>query len=322
MNVIVTGGAGFVGSQVIKKLLKQGNRVTCIDNFNYYNDPKLKEDRIKDFQKSNNFKLFRVDITNFQELSDIFSTNGIDLIIHLAARAGVRSSIADPRLYSETNVAGTMNLLELARRHQIKHFVFTSSSSVYGGNTKVPFSETDPVDSPISPYAATKKAGELACHTFHYLFDISIVCLRLFTVYGPWGRMDMAPYKFTDLIAHDQEIPVYGDGTTERDYTYIDDVVRGILAGVAYVQKENTFEIINLGNSQTVPLHKFISLIGKYLGKKPKIKRLPLQPGDMKKTYSDITKAKKLLNYNPQTSIEEGLKNLVEWYQKEAFGKY
>jgi len=322
MNIVVTGGAGFVGSQVIKKLLEQGNRVTCIDNFNYSNDPKLKEDRIKDFQESKNFRLFRVDITNFQELSDIFATNGIDVIIHLAARAGVRSSIADPRLYSETNVAGTMNLLELARRHQIEHFVFTSSSSVYGGNTKVPFSETDPVDSPISPYAATKKAGELVCHTFHHLFNISIVCLRLFTVYGPWGRMDMAPYKFTDLIAHDQEIPVYGDGTTERDYTYIDDIVWGILASVEYVQQKNVFEIINLGNSQTVPLKKFISLISKYLDKEPKIKRLPLQPGDMKVTNADISKAKKLLNYNPQTDIEEGLKNLVEWYKKEAFGRY
>jgi len=322
MNIVVTGGAGFVGSQVIKKLLEQGNRVSCIDNFNYSNDPKLKEDRIKDFQESKNFRLFRVDITNFQELSDIFATNGIDVIIHLAARAGVRSSIADPRLYSETNVAGTMNLLELARRHQIEHFVFTSSSSVYGGNTKVPFSETDPVDSPISPYAATKKAGELVCHTFHHLFNISIVCLRLFTVYGPWGRMDMAPYKFTDLIAHDQEIPVYGDGTTERDYTYIDDIVWGILASVEYVQQKNVFEIINLGNSQTVPLKKFISLISKYLDKEPKIKRLPLQPGDMKVTNADISKAKKLLNYNPQTDIEEGLKNLVEWYKKEAFGRY
>ncbi|MFH2105398.1 MAG: GDP-mannose 4,6-dehydratase [Parcubacteria group bacterium] len=322
MNVLVTGGAGFVGSQTIKELLKRGDKVICVDDFNGFNNPLLKEDRIRDFP-ADSFKLYRANITDFKVLKNIFDYNDIDLVIHLAARAGVRNSIADPRLYSEVNVAGTIHLLELAKKHDIKDFVFASSSSVYGGNKKVPFSEKDAVDYPISPYATTKRAGELSCHTYHHLFDMNIICLRFFTVYGPWGRMDMAPYKFTDLIANDQPIEMYGDGTSERDYTYIDDIVSGVLAAANYVQQNNkVFEICNLGNSQTIPLKKFIGLISKYLDKKPKIIKQPMQPGDMKITYADISKAKKLLGYNPQTSIEEGLKNLVEWYQKEAFGKY
>lgn len=322
MNILVTGGAGFVGSHTIRKLLERGDQVICIDDFNSFNNPKLKEDRIRDFPVEN-FKLYRANITDYNVLENIFDSNDIDLVIHLAARAGVRSSIADPRLYSEVNVGGTIHLLELAKKHKIKPFVFASSSSVYGGNKKVPFSEDDAVDYPISPYATTKRAGELSCHTYHHLFGINIACLRFFTVYGPWGRMDMAPYKFTDLIANDQPIEMYGDGTSERDYTYIDDIVSGILASADLArQKKPVFEIINLGNSQTVPLTKFIGLISEYLDKKPEIVRKPMQPGDMKITYADISKAKKLLGYNPQTSIEEGLQNLVEWYQKEAFRKY
>ena len=322
MNVLVTGGAGFVGSHTVRELLERGDKVICIDDFNGFNNPLLKEDRIKDFPVDS-FKLYRANITDYNVLENIFDSNEIDLIIHLAARAGVRNSIEDPRLYSEVNVAGTIHLLELAKKHDIKQFVFASSSSVYGGNKKVPFSETDAVDFPISPYATTKRAGELSCHTYHHLFGFNIACLRFFTVYGPQGRMDMAPYKFTNLIANDQPIEMYGDGTSERDYTYIDDIVSGVLASAEFVQqKKPVFEIFNLGNSQTVPLKKFISLISGYLGKKPKIIRRPMQPGDMKITYADISKAKKMLGYDPQTSLEEGLKNLVEWYQKEAFGKY
>ncbi|MBU1178596.1 GDP-mannose 4,6-dehydratase [Patescibacteria group bacterium] len=322
MNVLVTGGAGFVGSHTIRKLLERGDKVVCIDDFNGFNNPKIKEDRIRDFPVDD-FKLFRADITDFQMLQNIFEYNDIEAIIHLAARAGVRNSIEDPRLYSEVNVAGTIHLLELAKKHAINHFVFASSSSVYGGNKKVPFSEEDAVDYPISPYATTKRAGELSCHTYHHLFGMNIACLRFFTVYGPWGRMDMAPYKFTDLIAKGQSIEMYGDGTSERDYTYIDDVVSGVLAALELVQKnEPVFEIFNLGNSQTVPLKKFISLISKNLGQEAKIIKKPMQPGDMKITYADITKAKKLLGYDPQTSIEEGLQNLVKWYQQEAFKKY
>ena len=322
MNILVTGGAGFVGSHTIRELLARGDSVVCIDDFNGFNNPKIKEDRIRDFP-ADKFKLYRANITDYKVLENIFEYNDIDLVIHLAARAGVRNSIEDPRLYSEVNVAGTVHLLELAKKHDIKHFVFASSSSVYGGNKKVPFTESDAVDYPISPYATTKRAGELSCHTYHHLFDMNIACLRFFTVYGPWGRMDMAPYKFTNLIANDQPIEMYGDGTSERDYTYIDDIVSGVLAAADLVQqKKKVFEIFNLGNSQTVPLKKFIGLISQYLSKKPKIIRKPMQPGDMKITYADISKAKKILGYNPQTSIEKGLQSLVKWYQQEAHGKY
>ena len=316
MKILVTGGAGFIGSHAIKKLLDQKIKVICLDDFNSYYNPKFKRENIEEFRNNKGFKLYKQDICDLEGLEKIFSESKIDLIIHLAARAGVRPSIEDSLLYHRVNVMGTVNLLELAKKYKIKKFVSASSSSVYGNNEKVPFAESDRVDNPISPYAATKKSGELICHAYHDLYDINIACLRFFTVYGPKGRPDMAPYKFTKLISEGKEIQMYGDGSTYRDYTYIDDIVSGIIASVDYVKKNNNvYEIFNLGNSDTVKLKYFIEVIEKAVGKKAKIKKMPMQPGDVEKTYADLTKSRKLLGYSPKTSIEEGIEKFVEWYK-------
>ena len=324
MKILVTGGAGFIGSHTIKKLLEQNNEVICIDDFNDFYNPKYKRESIKEFLDDRNFRLYKQDIRDLGGLEKIFKENKIDVIVHLAARAGVRPSIENSLLYHQVNVMGTVNLLELAKKYSIKNFVFASSSSIYGNSDKVPFFENDRVDKPISPYAATKKAGELICHTYHDLYDINIACLRFFTVYGPKGRPDMAPYKFTELISRGDEIQMYGDGSTYRDYTYVDDIVLGILASIDYVREKSDvsasdggsrYEIFNLGNSNTVKLKYFIEVIEKAVGKKAKIKKMPMQPGDVEKTYADLTKSKKLLNYNPKVSIEEGMENFVKWYK-------
>lgn len=311
MKILVTGGAGFIGSHVCDALLAKGHSVICIDNFNDYYSPKTKEDNIGQNLDNLNFKLYRKDITYIDEMREIFQKESFDKVVHIAARAGVRPSIKDPLLYEETNIKGTLNLLELCKDFGIKHFIFASSSSVYGKNKKVPFSESDNVDKPISPYAATKKAGELMCYTYHHLYGINITCLRFFTVYGPRGRPDMAPYKFTKLIDEGKPIERYGDGTSKRDYTYIKDIVSGVLAAV---DKEFGYEIINLGNSQTVMLNDFISVIEKCLGKKAEIIEKPMPAGDVPVTYADISKAKKILGYNPTTSIDEGIKEFIDWY--------
>lgn len=249
-----------------------------------------------------------------ENLRDIFQKNKPGKIVHLAARAGVRASLEEPVIYEKVNVLGTLNLLMLAKEFRIKNFVFGSSSSVYGNASKIPFSEDANTDMPASPYAATKKAAELMCFTFSSLYKIPITCLRLFTVYGPRGRPDMAPYKFTELIHSGKEIPVFGDGTSKRDYTYVSDIVSGILSALS---KELKFEVINLGNSNPIELNKFISIIEKNVGKKAKIKRLPFQDGEVFITYSDIRKAEKLLNWKPKTSVEDGMKMFVEWYNNE-----
>lgn len=334
MSILVTGGAGFIGSHVIKKLLEKNNKVICVDDFcassgtsalggNDFYDPKFKEENIREFLNNKDFKLYRTDICDLIDLEKVFIEDKIDLIIHLAARTGVRPSIQNPLLYHQVNVLGTVNLLELARKYNIKNFIFASSSSVYGNNKKVPFSEDDNVDNPISPYAATKKAGELTCYTYHHLYNINIACLRFFTVYGPKGRPDMVPYKFTKLIFEGKKLPVYGDGNTYRDYTYIDDIVSGILASVDYVKEnKNVYEIFNLGNSETISLKYFISLIEKLVGKKAKIIKMPKQPGDVEKTYADISKAKKLLGYYPKTKIEEGMAKFIDWYKNTRTKKH
>lgn len=315
MTIIVTGGAGFIGSHTVKKLLEQKQKVICIDDFNAFYNPKFKEENIKRFTKNKNFTLHKVDICNIEKLEKIFQKSKIDTIIHLAARAGVRPSIQDPLLYYKVNTLGTVNLLELTKKYNIKNFIFSSSSSIYGNNKKIPFSENDNVDNPISPYAATKKSGELACHVYHELHNINVICLRFFTVYGPNGRPDMAPYKFTKLILEEKEIPMYGDGNTYRDYTYVDDIVSGIISSFNYLKRNNdVYEIINLGNSDTVKLSYFIKIIEKETGKTAKIKQMPMQLGDVNKTYADLTKAKKLLKYNPKTRIEEGMANFIKWY--------
>lgn len=313
-TILVTGGAGFIGSHVCDALLAEGKYVICLDNFNDYYNSSLKEKYIAGASKSNNFVLYRTDITNKGELRNVFEENKIDRIIHLAARAGVRASLKNPKLYYEVNVNGTQNLLELAKEFKIKSFIFGSSSSVYGTNKKVPFSEDDPTENEISPYAKTKKKAEELCKEHHNKFGINVTCLRFFTVYGPRGRPDMAAYKFTKLISEGKPIDVYGDGTSKRDYTYITDIVDGILSAL---DKSFGFEIINLGNSNMVTLSDFISLIEGALGKKAKINRLPIQNGDVSVTYADISKAKKLLNYCPKIKIEEGIKLFVKWFKQQ-----
>ncbi len=313
-SILVTGGAGFIGSHLCESLLENGFKVICADNFDDYYNPEFKEENIKKCLSNKNFKLYRADITDFGQVNDIFHKNKIDRIAHLAAKAGVRASIDNPQAYEEVNVKGTLNLLILSKQFKIKNFVFGSSSSVYGNSDKIPFSEDAKTDSPISPYAATKKSAELLCYTFSYLHGLNVTCLRLFTVYGPRGRPDMAPYKFTDLIYHEKEVPVYGNGKSKRDYTFVADIVAGITSAL---KKEFKFEIINLGNSSPVELNLLISLIEENIGKKAKIKRLPLQPGEVAITYSDISKAKKLLNWQPKVRINQGIKELVNWYKNE-----
>ena len=310
-NVLVTGGAGFIGSHVCDALLARNDAVICVDDFNDYYDPKIKKNNIANCLNNPKFKLSIIDIRAFGKLKEIFLKNKIDKIIHLAARTGVRASLKNPFLYEGTNLRGTINLLELAKEFKIKNFIFGSSSSVYGINKKIPFSETDSADSPISPYAATKESCELMCHTYHHIYGLKITCLRLFTVYGPRGRPDMAPYKFTRLINEGKEIERYGNGSSKRDYTYVSDIVDGVIKAL---DKELDFEIINLGNSDAIELNYFISLIEKSLGKKVKIKQIGAQPGDVPITYADISKAKSLLDWEPKVKIEEGIEKFVEWF--------
>jgi len=316
-NILITGGAGFIGSHLVDRLLSERNcRITVVDDFNDFYEPAIKHANIAAHISNPNFRLVAADIRDFYSLHEVFNEEKVDCIVHLAARAGVRPSLIEPRLYAETNINGTVNLLELARAHGVKQFVFGSSSSVYGENEKVPFSEDDPIFKPISPYAATKAAGELICHTYSHLHDMRIVCLRFFTVYGARQRPDLAIHKFAKLISAGKPIPVFGDGATRRDYTYIDDIISGVRAAVDYDQ--SNYEVINLGESQTVELRELISLLENALGKRAEIDRQPLQPGDVPRTFADISKARRLLGYNPQTRIEEGIKKFVEWFTENA----
>lgn len=310
--ILVTGGAGFIGSHLCERLLEKGEKVICVDDFNDFYSPERKKKNISVCEKNKNFKLYKTDIRDFDKLEKIFQENKIKKIIHLAARAGVRLSIKNPLLYSDVNIKGMINLLELAKKFKINQFIFGSSSSVYGTNKKIPFSENDKLESPISPYAVSKIAGEIYCKVYSELYGINIACLRFFTVYGPRGRPDMAPHKFTDLIANGKEIEMYGDGSSKRDYTYVTDIVEGIIKAS---EKNFKFEIINLGDSNSVELRYFISLIEKNLGKKAKIIKKPLQPGDVLVTFADISKAKKLLGWEPKVKIEDGISKLVEWYR-------
>ncbi|MBU1033807.1 SDR family NAD(P)-dependent oxidoreductase [Patescibacteria group bacterium] len=311
-TILVTGVAGFIGSSVARALLEKGNSVIGIDEVNDYYNQEWKKANLAKLKENNNFSFFKLDIRNLDNLRKDLSKYKIDAIVHLAARAGVRPSIADPLLYEEVNIRGTINLLKIAKENQIKQFVFASSSSVYGNQSKVPFSETDPVNEPISPYAASKKAGEMFCHTYAHLYDINCICLRFFTVYGPNGRPDMAPYMFTKAILEGKTIKKFGDGQTRRDYTYIDDIVSGVVAAINLDRK---FEIINLGNSNPITLNEFIDTLEKITGKKMQIEQLPMQPGDVDQTFADVAKAKKLLGYEAKTSFEEGMKKFVEWYK-------
>lgn len=309
--ILVTGGAGFIGSHLVEKLLERDETVLCLDNFNDFYDPKIKEKNISKALNHPNFILVRGDILDNKLLDATFTKYQIKTIVHLAAIAGVRPSLLSPSLYVDIDVKGTVNLLEKAKEYKIEQFIFGSSSSVYGVNKKIPFSENDPTDSQISPYAAAKKAAEIYCQTFHSLYEIPITILRLFTVYGPRQRPDMAIHKFTRLICEQKPIQMYGDGGSERDYSYIDDVMEGIIGAV---DKKFDFEIFNLGNSKTIKLKKLIELISSKLGQKPKIEMVPDQPGDVPITFADIARAKKMLGYNPKVSIELGIKKFIQWY--------
>lgn len=313
----ITGGAGFIGSSLTKKLLESGNKVVTIDNFCDFYNPRIKENNIKEFENNSNYKMYKADIRDREVIKKIFDENKIDIVMHLAAMAGVRPSIENPILYQEVNCMGTQNILEEMKAHDIKNLVMASSSSVYGNCKEVPFREDMVVDYAISPYAATKKANEVMTHVYHKLFDMNVVMLRFFTVYGPKQRPDLAINKFTRLMLEDKEIPMFGDGTTSRDYTYIDDIVDGIQKSCEYcMNNKDVYEILNIGNSSPVSLKEMIETIGKALGKTPNIKQLPMQPGDVDRTYADVSKAKKLIGYEPKVSFEQGIKNFVEWYKR------
>ncbi|MEW6129117.1 MAG: GDP-mannose 4,6-dehydratase [Acidobacteriota bacterium] len=313
-HILVTGGAGFIGSNLVDRLLMDVNqRVTVIDNFNDFYDRRIKQRNIQSQVNHPGFQLVEADIADSERMQNLFTENQFDAVIHLAARAGVRPSLENPLAYQETNVRGTYVLLEAARLHEVSRFIFGSSSSVYGINARIPFSEDDPVAQPISPYAATKIAGEAACHTYSHLYGMQVVCLRFFTVYGARQRPDLAIHKFTKAISEGRPIPVFGDGTSRRDYTYIDDILSGVLAALDYHQTQ--FEVINLGESQTVELRYLIEVIEKTLGKPAKIDWQPMQQGDVPVTFANIEKARRLLGYNPQTKIDAGIEKFVEWFR-------
>jgi UDP-glucuronate 4-epimerase len=337
MNYLITGGSGFIGSHLVEQLLKNGHSVINIDNFDDFYDYKIKiqntleslcsnarfnfTEKETDIQKlstdtkSDNYQLYYQDIRDKIGLENIFRNHKFDLVIHLAALAGVRPSIERPLEYEEVNIRGTQNLWELCKEFGIKKFVCASSSSVYGNNEKIPFSEADNVDNPISPYAATKKCGEIIGHVYHSLYNIDIIQLRFFTVYGPRQRPDLAIHKFTKLISENKEIPFYGDGSTARDYTFIDDIIDGILKSIKYLEtNENVYEIINLGESEVVTLNEMLSVLETTIGKKANKKILPMQPGDVQKTNADITKARTLIGYSPSTNFQNGIKKFVEWF--------
>jgi UDP-glucuronate 4-epimerase len=309
-SILVTGGAGFIGSHVVERILARGARsVTVLDNFDDFYSVRLKRANITTFAPHPGVTIVEGDILDGPMLDDLFARSGFTTVIHLAARAGVRPSLDAPLLYQRVNVDGTYRLLDLSRLHGIKKFVFASSSSVYGSRTAAPFKETEAVLAPASPYAATKIAGEAACHAFSHVYGLRCICLRFFTVYGPRQRPDLAIRKFTELLASGRPVPMYGDGTTARDYTYIDDIVAGVLAAAAY--DATPFEIINLGNERPILLRDLIRSIGAALGVAPQVERLPDQPGDVPLTCADPTKARDLLGFEASIAFDEGIRRTV-----------
>jgi len=314
MNFLVTGGAGFIGSHVSERLLRDGHAVWAFDDLNDFYDPKFKQRNLREVQAlGKSFEFVHGDITDRAALNEVFSSIQFDQVIHLAARAGVRPSLADPALYQRVNVEGTVNVLEAARTHRVKKITIASSSSVYGVNSKIPFAENDPIFSAVSPYAASKLACEALGHVWHHIYKMDVAMLRFFTVYGPRQRPDLVIYKFAKLITAGKPIPVFGDGSAARDYTFITDTLDGI---IACTQKEFGYELFNLGESQTIKLNDLIQLLEKLLGKKAEIDRQPMQPGDVPITFADISKARARLGYNPQVKIEQGLPKFVDWFLK------
>ncbi len=312
-KILVTGAAGFIGSHLSERLVSEKAVVTGLDNFDNFYSRDVKEANISSLLSGRNFNFVEGDIRDAACVGSVVQNQKPDMIVHLAAKAGVRPSIEDPVGYQDVNINGTIVLLEAAKKFGVKNFIFASSSSIYGNNKKVPFAETDNVDFPISPYAATKKAGELICHTYSHLYKINMMCLRFFTVYGPRQRPDLAIHKFTSLIESGKSIPVYGDGSMKRDFTYIDDIIDGVIGAM---RNCNGYEIYNLGESRPVRLDVLISEIEDALGKKAIINRLPMQPGDVLQTYADVTKAKAKLGYEPRTELKTGLKEFVKWFRQ------
>ncbi len=309
--ILVTGGAGFIGSHLTDRLLGAGRDVVVLDNFDPFYDPAEKSENLATAATHPRFRLVTGDIRNAADVDAAFAGAPIETVVHLAARAGVRPSIKDPVVYASVNLEGTVQLLEACRRRGVGRFLFGSSSSVYGNNEKVPFAEDDPVEHPISPYAATKRAGELLAHTYHHLFGMKIACLRFFTVFGPRQRPDLAIRKFADLMAHGREIPVFGDGTSGRDYTYVDDIVDGI---VSALDRTASFHVWNLGGSQPVLLNDLIARLARGLKVAPGTKRLPMQPGDVQRTWADISKARRELDWAPRVDFDSGMDRFLAWF--------
>ncbi len=314
-HVLVTGGAGFIGSHLTGRLLDRSDRVTVLDDFNDFYDPARKRSNVARFEGRGGFRLVEGDIRDARLVDKLFEASGFDAVVHLAARAGVRPSLREPVLYEDTNCIGTLRLLEAARHHGPGTFIFGSSSSVYGINRKVPFAEDDPVDQPISPYATTKRAGELMCFNYHHLYALNVACLRFFTVYGPRQRPEMAIHKFTDLLARGEPVPMFGDGRSRRDYTYVDDILDGVVAALDLAPP---FEIINLGGAETTALADLVRWIAEELAVEARIQYLPDQPGDVPITYADVGKADRLLGYSPKVPIRDGLRRFVAWYRSSA----
>ncbi len=312
-NILVTGSAGFIGFHLCKKLLEEFSHINVygLDNMNNYYSPLLKQKRNEILKKDKRYFFFKIDFSDWNALIDSFKDKEIDLIIHLGAQAGVRYSLENPFAYETSNVRGTLNIFELARKKDISKVIYASSSSVYGANSKIPFSEQDPVEKPISLYAVTKRADELMAYTYHHLYDIEMIGLRFFTVYGEYGRPDMAYWKFAKKIMNNEPIEIYNYGNMMRDFTYIEDAIKGILLSI---EKSFDYEIFNIGNDNPIKLEYMISLLEKYLGRKAIKNYLPMQPGEVEKTWADLTKSRKMLGYNPETSIEEGLKRFSKWF--------
>lgn len=316
-TIVVTGAAGFIGSHLVESLLTRGDRVIGVDNFDPFYARDLKQRNLKQALRSNRYLFVEADCAEPEHMARIF-TQPVDAIVHLAAKAGVRPSIVDPLGYTRANVVATQAMLEAARQRGVNRFIFGSSSSVYGNNRKVPFSEADSVDRPISPYAATKRACEVMCHSYHHLYGMGVLSLRFFTVYGPRQRPDLAIRKFAELLLRGQPIPFYGDGSTERDYTWIDDILQGVIAALDRSREvPGEFEIINLGESRTTSLSKLVELIAKAVGTAPALQKLPMQPGDVQRTFADVSKARKLLGYRPTTTVEDGIPRFVTWLKAE-----
>ncbi len=316
-KILVTGCAGFIGSHLSEKLIANGHQVVGIDNFDPFYDKSVKLRNLENLNKSNDFTFAELDLAEYEELSQALSDKTIDIVVHLAGKAGVRPSIEDPHGYIRANITATQNILEWMRTNKVKKMAFASSSSVYGNTKETPFSETQDVNNPISPYAFTKKAGELINYTYHNLYGLDIINLRFFTVFGPRQRPDLAIHKFTRLILEGKAIPMFGDGSTARDYTYYEDTVAGIIGAINYLfNHENVYEIINLGNNQPVQLRDMIATIFEVCGVNPNIKQMPMQAGDVDITFANIDKAQQFLGYRPQYSFRQGVENFVRWYKQ------